>query len=108
MGEGEMPKFTGNNAGAVIWVRIGGGLKTDEQFTEWRHHFEEATDEIQATPDSIKVNVAGSDGAVSLAAHAPWDKPEILEPTPTRAVLELNGQNIGGGILQSGRDRGAN
>jgi hypothetical protein len=103
VGEGEKPKFAGNNAGVVFWVRIGGALKTDGEFTEWRHRFEAATDEVQAMPDSIKVSVAGSDGTVSLSANAPWTEPETLEPAPTRAVLELNGRDIGAKILQSGR-----
>ncbi|HXB58228.1 MAG TPA: hypothetical protein VNU95_01610 [Candidatus Acidoferrales bacterium] len=106
--DGEKPKFAGNNADTIFWVRIGDGLNTDAEFAEWRHHFETAADEVQATPDSIKVSVAGGDGTVSLTANAPWSAPEVLEPAPTRAVLELNGHNIGDKILQSGKGRDLN
>jgi hypothetical protein len=37
-----------------------------------------------------------------LTAKAPWSAPEILEPPPARAVLELNGEDLGGKILSAG------
>jgi len=96
---GGRPKFNGRNAGAAFWLRAGSGLKTDEAFSQWRRQFAGADAEVEAQPDGIKLKVAGTDGTVSVAASAPWSAPESLVPTPTRSVLELNGQDLGLKIL---------
>jgi hypothetical protein len=86
-------------AGAAFWLRIGGGLKSDEDFAGWRRRFAAATATVQATREEIKLNVTGTDGPVSAAARAPWSAPASLEPPPTRSVLELDGRDIGRQIL---------
>lgn len=96
---GAAPKFNGVNAGAAFWLRIGSGLKTDDEFSRWRQRFAGADAEIEAKPDGIKLKAAGVDGPVSLTVSAPWSAPGALEPAPTRSVLELNGQDIGRKIL---------
>jgi len=102
VGPGDQPRFTGINAGAAFWLRAGSGLKTDADFTQWRQHFAETGVEVEAKPDHLKLKIAGADGPVALAAGAPWSAPQSLEPTPARAVLELNGADIGAKILSAG------
>jgi hypothetical protein len=101
-GTGERPEFNGINAGAAFWIRVGSGLKTDEEFSRWRRQFVEAGAEVEAKPSGIKLKVAGADGPVSLTANAPWSAPELIEPMPARSVLELNGEDIGRKILSTG------
>jgi len=101
VGDGDEPTFKGNNAGAAFWVRIGSGLKTDAEFADWRRNFEAASATVNAASNHIQLSVAGTGGPVSIAAKAPWDAPETLEPAPTRAALELNGEDIGGKILSA-------
>jgi hypothetical protein len=96
---GAKPAYSGHAAGAALWIRISNGLKTAADFAAWRHQLAAATAEVDATADRIRLRVAGVDGPVSVAAQAPWSAPESLEPAPTRAVLELNGENLGAGIL---------
>jgi hypothetical protein len=98
---GEKPRFDGVIAGAAIWVRVGSGLKTDEDFSSWRKQFAEAGAEIVAKPESIKLKVSGVDGPVSVTASAPWSVPDSLEPAPTRYALELNGKDVGSKILSA-------
>ena len=96
---GAKPKFDGTTAGAAIWVRAGSGLKTDEDFSNWRKQFAEAGVEITAKPDHINLKVTGVDGPVSVAASAPWSVPDSLEPGPTHYAMELNGKDVGSKIL---------
>lgn len=91
---GAKPEFRGVNAGAAIWVRIGSGLKTDDDFADWQRKFVAAPAEVAAKPHRIRLKVAGTDGPVSVAAGAPWSAPDSLEPAPTQAPLKLNGQDI--------------
>ena len=93
------PDFRGTNAGAAFWVRIGTGIKTDGQFSEWRRQFARAEAQVTAGPSGISLQAAGVDGPVSVAANAPWSAPGLLEPAATRSVLELDGEDIGRKIL---------
>jgi hypothetical protein len=99
---GNKPQFSGVPAGAAFWIRVSSGLKSDHDFSQWRRQFTEADAGVEAKPDGIKLKAAGADGPVSLAASAPWSAPESLEPAPTRAALELDGNDIGSRILLAG------
>jgi hypothetical protein len=99
--DGVKPKFDRINAGAALWIRVGSGVKSDEEFANWRKNFAVAAAEVAARPDTIKLTVAGVDGPVSVAARAPWSAPEALEPAPTHFALELNGKDLGGKILSA-------
>lgn len=84
--------------GAAFWVRIGSGLKTDAEFNAWRVRFEhEPRSVYQAAGSRLHFEVAGEDGPVSVTAEAPYGKagPVRLQPEPTRAMLELDGLEIG-------------
>ena len=90
-------------AAAAIWVRAGGGLRDDDEFIAWQTQFERAAPAaVAATADSISLSVPGSDGPVSITAHAPFTSAARLdlEPTPSRAVLELDGIDIGRPLLE--------
>ena len=89
------PEFAGANAGAALWVRIGDGLETDQEFFDWLRRFSAAPAGVTAEPDSLRLSVSGVDGPVAVSAGAPWKKPGTLEPAPTAFGLELNGQDLG-------------
>ncbi len=101
VGPGERPVFNGTNAGAAFWLRVGSGLKTEAEFSRWREDFASAKAEVEAGPERVELKVVGRDGPVALVASAPWLVPESLMPTPTRAVLELNGVDLGTKILSA-------
>lgn len=88
------------NAGAAFWVRIGSGLDTDEAFQQWRHQFTMAPAQVEALPEHVLIKVEGTDGPVVVGAAAPYTGCFALEPSPSRAVLELDGEDIGRRILK--------
>ena len=92
-------KFTGTPAGAAFWLRTGNRLKTEADFAQWQQRFIAAGAEVNAGAERLKFTITGTDGPVALTASAPWAAPESLEPSPTRAVLELNGTDLGAKIL---------
>ena len=98
---GAKPAFSGVNAGAAFWVRVGDGIKTEEDFTVWRKQFAAATATMEIGVDKIRLQAAGADGPLSVSAKAPWNEPTKLEPTPSRVVMELNGKDVGSELLGS-------
>lgn len=89
------------NAGAAFWVRIGSGLETEEAFHQWRRTFADAHAEVEASLDRVFVRAEGVDGSVVLGTQAPYTGTFAIEPAPSRAVLELDGEDIGRRILQN-------
>lgn len=90
-------------AGAAIWIRIGSGLKGEEAFERWRKRFEESTPATEATERLVRLEVPGDEGPVSILARAPFGLGGGTElcPDPTRALLELDGKEIGRPILEA-------
>ncbi|MFM8494141.1 MAG: hypothetical protein ACKOEM_01260 [Planctomycetia bacterium] len=89
-------------AGAAFWVRVGGGLESDAAFTAWRAAFEQATPTtLEISPERIHLVVPGLAGAVLIAAKAPFSRTSTVsfDPAPSRAVLELDGHDIGRELL---------
>lgn len=84
--------------GAAFWVRVGGGLD-DASFARWRDDFAVAAAHVAASADHLRAEVAGMDGPVVLACAPPWTGCEEVEPAPARAVLELDGEEIGRPLL---------
>jgi hypothetical protein len=85
-------------AGAAFWVSVGSGLKSDEQFETWRRRFERAhplTNEASGL--QLHFAVPGQEGPVSVVAEPPFGKGGRIafQPEPSRALLELNGTEIG-------------
>jgi hypothetical protein len=98
---GAKPLFNGASAGAAMWIRVGSGLKTDEDFLNWRQSFAGGKVDVSATLDGISVKAAGVDGPVSVSARAPWSAPDALEPVPVRCALEMNGEDMGARIFST-------
>jgi len=96
---GHVPATNALPPGAVFWLRIGSGLRAEAAFAAWLKDFAAAAAKVEARPERIRVQVASQRGPVEVVAAAPWSKPEKLEPAPRRAVLELNGEDVGGRIL---------
>jgi len=88
------------NAEAAFWVRIGSGLDSDKAFQQWHQQFKSARTKVQASPERILISVEGSDGPVVVGTEAPYSGCFALEPAPSRAVLELDGEDIGRELLK--------
>lgn len=90
------------SAGAAFWVRVGGGLGSDEAFTAWRIAFEQAVPTtVEVSSERIRLAVPGLAGAVAITAEPPFSRTSFvrLDPAPSRAVLELDGRDIGRALL---------
>jgi hypothetical protein len=88
----------------ALWVRIGTGLATDEAFDAWRKRFDAAKpDAAEIDEHKVRLAVSGDDGPVSLLAGEPFGEGgEVqLVPAPARAVLEVDGQDLGRPILNA-------
>ena len=88
------------SAGAAFWIRIGSGLESDDAFEAWRRDFRAASARVDASPERLQIAITGQDGPVAVAAAAPYLGPLAIEPPPSRAVLELDGQDIGRELLK--------
>ena len=91
-------------AGVALWVRVGSGLADDRAFDAWRRQFERAVPvACEASESLVRIEAPGEAGNVALAAKTPFGRGGgvAFNPEPTRAILEVDGQDIGGGILQS-------
>ena len=95
----EPPRFGGEPPGAALWVRVANSVHGADDFAAWRRQFAAATARVEATADSVKLQAAGADGSLSIVAQAPWSHAQVVEPSPSRAVLELNGRNVGDKLL---------
>lgn len=87
-------------AGAAFWVRIGSGLGSDAAFENWRRNFAAARAEVTVTGDRVCVTVSGEDGSVRVGVDAARSAAFGLQPTPSRALLALDGEDIGKRFLQ--------
>ena len=97
-------EHTGSQPGAAIWIRVGTALKSDEAFAAWREKFErDEPSEAELSPERIAVEVPGTQGVVRIRAEEPFGRGGQVElvPEPSRAVLELDGQDVGRPLLES-------
>jgi hypothetical protein len=85
--------------GAAFWLRIGSSLRDETAFNSWLKQFTDALFHMDIQPDRIQIDVSGLSGPLEVSAEAPWMQPDKLEPAPSRAVLELNGRDVGEEIL---------
>ncbi|MBI5396959.1 MAG: hypothetical protein HZA91_16810 [Verrucomicrobia bacterium] len=88
------------NAGAAFWVRIGSRLADDAAFERWRRKFAAARAEADVAGERVRVSVTGADGAVTVGADAARSTAFALEPPPSRALLAVDGEDIGKQLLQ--------
>ena len=86
--------------GAAFWIRVGSGLETEEAFEQWAKEFAAGVPQVQAYSEKIRLQVPGSTEPLVVEAQTPFDAPTTLIPTPTGAVLEVNGEEIGRPILE--------
>jgi hypothetical protein len=105
--EGPKPVPAPEGAGAAFWVRIGGGLKTEAEFAAWKEHFAAAKAETELSQQRLRLTVPAADGELSILADYPGGQHTLLNPPPSRAVLELNGRDLGPAILQPALQRGS-
>jgi hypothetical protein len=90
-----------SEAGTALWIRIGSGLAGQDAFERWRKRFEDAAlSTVEVTERQVRLEVPGEEGPVSIVARAPFGPGGTeLHPESTRAVLELNGKEIGRPLL---------
>lgn len=84
--------------GALLWLRVA-ELPADEGFAAFRREFAGAAAEL-STEEGVSLRVAGVEGPVAVAAEPPYRGPLSLDPLPTRAVLAVDGEEIGRPILE--------
>lgn len=81
-------------ARAALWVRVGSELD-DAGFGAWRKAFAAAASKVRGSG----VSVEGVEGPLRIRGDPTTPAGITLEPTPTDAVLEVNGQVIGRAML---------
>lgn len=89
-----------SNAAAALWVRVGTSLDTDAAFHRWREAFTGAKADLTADSQKIELRVQGSAGTLALATEAPYKAGKVIEPSPTRVVLEIDGEDVGRQVLK--------
>jgi hypothetical protein len=87
----------GAKAGAAFWVRIGSKLCDDTAFEKWQRQFAAARADADVVGDRVRVSVAD---AVTVGADAARSTAFALEPPPSRALLAVDGDDIGRRLLQ--------
>ena len=92
------------NAAAAFQVRVDSEL-SDIAFAAFRRSFTAAKCEVSCAAERISLRAPAVENGKSLAiaAAAPWTKPLGLEPAPSPALLEINGEDVGAALLQGAR-----
>ena len=85
-----------SSAAAALWVRVGSGLDSDDALATWRQAFANAEASAEADDGSIRIS---AHGGLTLATSAPYAGCSEMTPTPSRAILEFNGEDLGKEIL---------
>ena len=86
-------------AGAAIWVRVGSGLTSDKAFEAWRRAFAGAAAGAHLSDGRVRLDAAGAEGPLRIEVACPDPGQPLLEPPPSRAVLDVEGEDIGRAIL---------
>ncbi|MGA2496978.1 MAG: hypothetical protein ABSH20_04520 [Tepidisphaeraceae bacterium] len=84
---------------AIIAVSVGSGLN-DASFAAWARAIEAQKCDVSAGAAAIRATVTTTNGVVTISAKAPFKVPTDLIPAPPRAVLEIDGVDVGKSILQ--------
>lgn len=95
-------KATGatSQAGASFWVRIGSGLTDETSFAEWQRKFASASAKADVAGERVRVVVDGEDGPVAAGADAAKSVAFGIQPPPSRALLAVDGEDLGRRLLQ--------
>ena len=103
---------------AVFWVRVAGGLDSDDSFDRWRRQFESAAATVQDSGGQSTFSAPSAGGAVSVTIRPPGEvvdgasgrvkeegqsdqrggTPRLQAPR-LRPVLEVDGRDVGREIL---------
>jgi hypothetical protein len=78
---------------------VGSGLKDDQAVAAWRRQFAASEAQVTAEGKELDIRVQAAGGVLSLKTAPPYGECSV-EPPSSRAVLELNGEDIGRRILQ--------
>ena len=106
----------GEQAAACFWVRIGSGLADDAAFARWRREFTAAQPHVHVTHKvpmeraqnelrwlrHFAIRAPGVEGPVGIdfsESLAGMYRVRTLDPSPTDAILEIDGQPVGRQIL---------
>lgn len=100
------------SAAAAFWVRIGSGLAGDAAFADWKDAFMAAEPYVHVVPPVLEGNGADSAGRFQLRAPGKEGPVAVevlagshgigrvsLDPPPTDAILEIDGQQAGRPLL---------
>ena len=90
--------------GAVgMWVRVGSGLQSAEDFENWRREFEQADLRSHVSGERLLLSAPGDEGPVRAAVTDPWAESARVElaPPPCEGVLEIDGRDVGREMLES-------
>jgi len=86
-------------AGAALWVRVAGGLKTEADVAAFRDAFARAKPTADVSNARLRFEVPGDGGPVRVETPDPPSEPPVLVPEPSRAVLAIDGEDVGRRIL---------
>jgi hypothetical protein len=81
---------TEGKPGAAFWIRVADDLGDAEQ-AAWRAALSTSSAEATTEGDNISVQVAGSDGPLTLSTAAPFLGCLKVEPEPHGHILAING-----------------
>jgi hypothetical protein len=98
---GEKPPETVVGAGAAVWVRVAGGLETDEAFDAWRRAFARADAACGVESGRVRLSAAGGTAHLAIDAGYPDGADAAVSPAPTRGVLEVNGDDVGRRLIEA-------
>jgi hypothetical protein len=81
---------------ALLWLRAGSGLVDESSFRTWKRELENTPIKLETGSESLSASLPSG---VALAAGAPFEEALAPSPAPSGAVLEWDGKDIGGPLL---------
>jgi hypothetical protein len=81
---------------ALLWLRAGTGLADEATFDKWKMDLEKTPIQLETGGQRLSARLPSG---VALAAEAPFVEVLAPSPVPTGVVLEWDGKDIGGPLL---------
>jgi hypothetical protein len=81
---------------ALLWLRAGSGLVDESTFRTWKKELENTPIKLETGSESLSASLPSG---VAVSAVAPFEVAMAPSPTPSSAVLEWDGKDIGRPIL---------
>ncbi|MDQ0290989.1 hypothetical protein [Oligosphaera ethanolica] len=95
-----MPIGTNAPVGAAFWVRVFDQADDADLFAQWCQDFAAAAADARCDGDSLAITASAASGqALRLLSYKPFTALGGAEPLPERAVLAVNGRDLGGEYL---------